>query len=118
EYHPSCGLSPNIKKIHEHNLRRFPDIVPEERPWEPFRTRLDFEALEFAMEVGLNKEQLNRYIQLLHRTVKLAGNDDEKFTVKNANAAMKLWEHATSLRVAVSVIKYIYYPAGLYLSSY
>jgi hypothetical protein len=102
EYHPSSGNPPAIKNIYQHNLRRFPNIVPDDQPWKPFRTRLDFEALEFAMDVGLNKEQMSHYIQLLHRTVECASNDDEKFTVENVSSTMRLWELAASLRVNVS----------------
>jgi hypothetical protein len=108
EYHPSSGQPPTIKPLQEHNHRLFPsNILPEERPWEPFRTRLDFEVLEFAMEVGLNQTQLASYIELIHRTVTVASNDDEKFGVQNADEAMKLWELAASRRVAVRCICHI-----------
>ncbi|EKM75860.1 hypothetical protein AGABI1DRAFT_45711 [Agaricus bisporus var. burnettii JB137-S8] len=100
EYHPSSGRAPTLKPLHKHGHRLFPDIVPEKRPWEPFRTRLDFEILEFAMETGLNRKQLSQYINLIHRAAKLASNDDEeRFTVQSATEAMKLWDLAASRRV-------------------
>lgn len=108
EYHPSSGRAPTLKPLHEHGHRLFPDIVPEKRPWEPFRTRLDFEILEFAMETGLNRKQLSRYINLIHRAAKLASNDDEeRFTVQSAKEAMKLWDLAASRRVPVRIKLYL-----------
>lgn len=63
------------------------------------------------MEIGLNKGQLSRYIHLLHQTAELAENHNEKFTVENANNALRLWEYAASLRVAVSINYYITFNA-------
>lgn len=103
EYHPSSGRAPMIRPLHEHGHRLFPDmLVPEKRPWEPFRTRLDFEILEFAMEIGLNRKQLSRYIDLIHNASRTASNDEEKFTVQSATEAVKLWDLAASRRVSVS----------------
>ncbi|EKM76684.1 hypothetical protein AGABI1DRAFT_93876 [Agaricus bisporus var. burnettii JB137-S8] len=99
EYHPSSGRAPTLKPLHEHGHRLFPNIVPEKRPWEPFRTRLDFEILEFAMETGLNQKQLSRYIDLIHKAAEYASNDEDKFTVQSATEAMKLWELAASRRI-------------------
>ncbi|EKM77927.1 hypothetical protein AGABI1DRAFT_42300 [Agaricus bisporus var. burnettii JB137-S8] len=96
EYHPSSGLAPKLMPLEDHNRKSFPNLVPETRPWEPFRTRIDFEALELAMEIGLNKKQLARYIALLHRA-QIYGtnsNEEDKFTVRDAKEAMSLWDLA------------------------
>jgi hypothetical protein len=109
EYHPSSGRAPTITLLHEHSHRLFPNIIPEQRPWEPFNTRLDFELLEFAMETGFNRKQLAQYIGLIHKAIALSNVEGEKFTVRSATDALKLWELAASRRVAVSVHK-IYLP--------
>jgi hypothetical protein len=103
EYHPSSGRAPTIVPLHEHSHRHFPNTIPEQRPWEPFNTRLDFELLEFAMETGFNRKQLARYIGLIHKAIALSNIENEKFTVQSVTEASKLWELAASRRVAVRI---------------
>ncbi|KAG2114673.1 uncharacterized protein F5147DRAFT_743848 [Suillus discolor] len=60
-------------------------------PWEPFRTRLDFEVAEIALEAAMTKEQMNRLLDLVHRSA--SGTD--KFTLQSHNKVRSLWEMAS-----------------------
>jgi hypothetical protein len=109
EFHPSSGLAPNITPLEEHNRKSFPNLEPEQCPWEPFRTRIDFEALELVMEIGFNQKQLARYIEILHK-VQNQGIDcieQEKFMVRNAQEAMSLWDLAMHHHVEVSIYFFV-----------
>jgi hypothetical protein len=111
EFHPSAGLTPQITPLEEHNRKSFPDLVPDPRPWEPFRTRIDFEALELAMEIGFNQKQLAHYIDILQRVQNQGINhvDEDKFTVQNAKEAMSLWDLATHHHVQVCILFLVYF---------
>ncbi|KAI6127987.1 hypothetical protein EDD16DRAFT_1690555 [Pisolithus croceorrhizus] len=43
--------------------KNYPDVSTD--PWYPFRSRLDFEFAELALEAALNKEQVNRLLRLM-----------------------------------------------------
>jgi hypothetical protein len=109
EYHPSSGRLPEVKPLHKHNYKRYPKATPVAHPWMPFKTRLDFEVLEFAMELGFNNQQLKTYISLFHRVISAAGNTEERFTVRNSKEANNLWALASVRRVGVSINKMFYY---------
>ena len=42
----------------------------ENKPWLPFKTRIDFEYAEFALAAGLNARQNDTLITLIRRIVK------------------------------------------------
>ncbi|KAJ7086268.1 hypothetical protein C8R44DRAFT_650957 [Mycena epipterygia] len=63
----------------------------EEKPWEPFCTRLDFEVSEFAQENMLNRKAMDKLISLIRRC---AANLDD-FTIRNHSDMNKQWEGAS-----------------------
>ncbi|KAG1736663.1 uncharacterized protein EDB91DRAFT_1238031 [Suillus paluster] len=52
---------------------------PDTQPWVPFQSRLDFKVAELAHEAALSQPQIDRLINLLHRSKQ----DSESFTLRN-----------------------------------
>ncbi|KAG2117609.1 hypothetical protein DEU56DRAFT_874099 [Suillus clintonianus] len=93
EYHPHSQLPSTTHRFSEFS-RSCPteDYVPRNNsPWEPFRTRLDFEIAEIALEAAMTKDQTNRLLDLVHRSA--SGNDS--FTLQNHDEVRSLWELAS-----------------------
>ncbi|KAG2157550.1 hypothetical protein DEU56DRAFT_722843 [Suillus clintonianus] len=61
--------------------------IPDTQPWVPFRTRLDFEVAELAHEAALSQPQIDRLINLLHRSKQ----DSESFTLRNYKDVRNTW---------------------------
>jgi hypothetical protein len=94
EFHPHSGLAPENCSLEEYlrqesSRQRLPST--NQKPWSPFRTRLDFEVAEFAQENLLNSAAINQLIALIRRC---AANLKE-FTVLNHTDMNKQWEAAS-----------------------
>ncbi|KAG2090404.1 uncharacterized protein F5147DRAFT_748245 [Suillus discolor] len=72
EYHPSSG-------------------IPPEHPWAPFKSRLEFELAELALEACLNNEQTDQLIRLCNRCT----SRQEKFTFRTHKDIHDRWETAS-----------------------
>lgn len=63
EYHPSSGRRASIVSFEEYDYERQPrPIPPAQHPWKPFRSLIDFEIAEVALEAALNRSQLDKLI--------------------------------------------------------
>jgi len=93
EYHPHSQIPSTIHPFSEFSrLRPVEDSMPRNNtPWEPFRTRLDFEVAEIALEAALSKDQTNRLFDIVHRSA--SGKD--VFTLQNHDEARKIWQMAS-----------------------
>ncbi|KAG1840639.1 hypothetical protein F4604DRAFT_1598758 [Suillus subluteus] len=93
EYHPHSQISSTVHHFSEFTRSRMTEhTVPRNNtPWEPFRTRLDFEIAEIALEAAMTKDQTNRLLDLVHRSA--SGND--KFTLQNHDEVRSLWDLAS-----------------------
>ncbi|KAG2358372.1 hypothetical protein BDR07DRAFT_1489583 [Suillus spraguei] len=93
EYHPSSGIE--VKVYPFHNFQRRPmvssEAPPSSEPWRPFRSHLEFEVAELALEVGLNNQQTDQLVKLCHRCI----NGKEKFMFKNHKDIHIKWEAAS-----------------------
>ncbi|KIJ58589.1 hypothetical protein HYDPIDRAFT_178048 [Hydnomerulius pinastri MD-312] len=92
EYHPHTGKPPQV-----HNFSEFQRGAsscgprPKKRPWEPFNSRLDFDAADLALEACLSVAQTERLIKLIRR-----GNlKQEEFTLRNFKDIRSRWEAAS-----------------------
>lgn len=84
----------------EYARKRKPQPVPpEKQPWEPFRSRLDFEVSEIALEAALNRSQLDRLIKLIHRAAQK--DEDDLFSIKTAGEMRLMWDLASGTRTSV-----------------
>ncbi|KAG2127657.1 hypothetical protein DEU56DRAFT_694813, partial [Suillus clintonianus] len=57
-------------------------------PWEPFRTRLDFEVAEITLAASMTKDQTNRLFELMRRAV----SAQEDFTLQSHDEVRTLWK--------------------------
>lgn len=95
EYHPSSGIATSIHAFDA--FERYPAAtsgsipLPDEHPWRPFKSRLEFEVAEIILEIGLNNERTDRLIKLFHR----CAIGKEKMTFKNHKDIHNLWEAAS-----------------------
>lgn len=94
EYHPSSGRAARLQPMKDYGRRTSMEAAPEERPWVPFRTRIDFEISELILEAALNQSQIKRLTELIHRAVE-KDDEEDKFTIKNAAEMKQLWEWAS-----------------------
>ncbi|KAG2104264.1 hypothetical protein BD769DRAFT_1630826 [Suillus cothurnatus] len=75
EYHPHSQIPSTVHHFSEfsRSCSTEDDVPRNNSPWEPFRTRLDFEVAEIALEAAMTKDQTNRLLDLVHRSA--SGND-------------------------------------------
>ncbi|KAG1905761.1 uncharacterized protein F5891DRAFT_1125792 [Suillus fuscotomentosus] len=108
EYHPHSKIPSTIHRFVDFSRHHsMEDSVPRSTsPWEPFRTRLDFEVAEIALEAAMTKDQTNRLFNLLHRSA--CGK--EAFTLQSHDEVRSFWEMAseqfTPFQSSVVSVKY------------
>ncbi|KAG2336213.1 hypothetical protein BDR05DRAFT_1006072 [Suillus weaverae] len=93
EYHPHSRIPSTIHPFSEFT-RHHPteDTIPRNAsPWEPFRTRLDFEVAEIALAAMMTKDQTNRLFELVRR----AASAKEDFTLQSHDEVRTLWKMAS-----------------------
>lgn len=102
EYHPHSGRNSTTHSLSEYGRQRSPEIPPIKEPWKPFRTRLDFEICELALECYMNKKQLKKLITIVNRAV-VAGPDnvDEGFTISSVSEVEQIWNLTAKQHVKV-----------------
>jgi len=70
-------------------------------PWAPFKSRLEFEIAELALEACLNNDQTDRLIMLCNR----CASQSEKFTFKNHKDICKRWDAVSHCTTGVFLIR-------------
>ncbi|KAE9393198.1 hypothetical protein BT96DRAFT_967228 [Gymnopus androsaceus JB14] len=93
EYHPHSNRQPSI--IPFEGYGKHEEIGPicppkHSRPWHPWRSHVDFDAAELALDCHMNERQTNRLVELL-RCVAF-GLDN--FTLKNYDEIQTTWDQA------------------------
>ena len=82
EYHPNSGreneVIPAEDFVRATSLGSTHPVGPS--PWEPFRSREDFEFAELALETGMSKAKVNALIKLFHKCIE---KGRECFTLSN-----------------------------------
>ena len=66
----------------------------QERPWRPFRTKLDFEIAEVMLDAHMNAAQTQRMLSLITEAVL----DPESFTLKSLKDLSNIWDIARETR--------------------
>ncbi|KAJ7587834.1 hypothetical protein C8J56DRAFT_786443 [Mycena floridula] len=87
-FHPSSGEKTKISHFHEYDINGYPEPPLPDRPWTPFRNRLDFEVAELALLCWMDKSKTARLISLFER----ASAGREEFTIKSESELQKLWD--------------------------
>ena len=102
EFHPASGKEPVITHFEDYgHAEEFAyNDPPNQQPWAPFESRLDFEIAELILLAALNKEQTTTFISLLKRVAK----GTEEFTLRSHDDIKKKWEKASDICTKVSRI--------------
>ncbi|EKM75949.1 hypothetical protein AGABI1DRAFT_45660 [Agaricus bisporus var. burnettii JB137-S8] len=100
DYHPHSGRNHTFHTLSDYGRQRSSELPPDKEPWRPFRTRLDFEICELALESYLNKKQIKKLITLINKAVIAGpGNEREGFTISSVDEVERLWELTTKQHV-------------------
>ncbi|KAG2103715.1 uncharacterized protein F5147DRAFT_746667 [Suillus discolor] len=93
EYHPHSRIPSTVHPFSNFSHRHpTEDTMPHNAsPWEPFRTRLDFEVAEIALAAAMTKDQTNRLFELM----RCAASAKEDFTLQNHDEVCTLWKMAS-----------------------
>ena len=75
-----------------------PTVLPDEKPWRPFRSQEDFEFTELVHTAALNRGQIDMLVKLIRQCEKNPGS----FTFEGAQDVEKSWEDASKLLTLVS----------------
>ncbi|KAG1887716.1 hypothetical protein F4604DRAFT_1877523 [Suillus subluteus] len=92
QYHPNSQCPMWVYHFEEYgHSPGAPIIVPpvEPEPWCPFRTQIDFEVAGLALEAALTHQQLDRLLNLIHRS------KHEDFTLRNRKDIRDTWDAAS-----------------------
>ncbi|KAH9850401.1 hypothetical protein C2E23DRAFT_735177 [Lenzites betulinus] len=95
-HHPHSKLRPTVQHFEDFVRDSQPKLDPSSiprRPWEPFRSRIDFEFAQFALEAALNNNQIDRLLKLIG-TISTTPSD---FSFKNAGDVKGAWDVASHL---------------------
>ncbi|THV00958.1 hypothetical protein K435DRAFT_818161 [Dendrothele bispora CBS 962.96] len=94
EFHPRTEKVPELAHFSDFGFEEdTQDQIPQNfSPWRPFRSRLDFEVAEFALNAGLSDNLTDDLINLLKR----CHDHSDKFTIETPSEMRKLWDHASA----------------------
>lgn len=79
-----------------------PDPLPNKKPWLPFKSRLEFEVAQIALEAVLNNDQTDQLIKICHQCA--IWNDE--FTFENPKDIHRKWD-AASQRIT-GVVQFLF----------
>ncbi|KAG1859234.1 hypothetical protein F4604DRAFT_1589105 [Suillus subluteus] len=96
KYHPNSGYAPTIETFLTFGQSikaeaSSPPIV-DNKPWEPFTCRADFEFVELAHQAALNKDQTDKMLQLIWQIAE----GHAKFTFRSHAEVSKAWDRAAT----------------------
>ncbi|KAG1818973.1 uncharacterized protein BJ212DRAFT_1479097 [Suillus subaureus] len=93
EYHPHSGRATSVESFSTfgHKEHQLPPIV-DNKPWQPFACRADFEFTELAHQAALNKSQTDELLRLIWRIA----DGQVKFMFKSHGNVSKAWDRAAS----------------------
>lgn len=94
EYHPSSKIPPEVHAFHDFKRHSTPlasSALPNKHPWAPFKSQLEFEFAELALEACLNNKQTIRLIKLCNQCT----FRQEKFTFQTHKDIYDRWDTAS-----------------------
>ena len=95
EFHPHAERTPEFYTLEEYGVLGVHEVnVPRaSQPWQPFRSRIDFEVAELALQAAMNKDQVNVLLSLMQ----CCATGQENFTLTSHSELCDLWDHASNL---------------------
>jgi hypothetical protein len=102
EYHPKSKKNPKLgyHRFEDYD-NSFPETVdesPNEEPWKPFESQLDFELAEIMLDCHMNVREKQRLISWVRQCLK----DPKSFTIKKVADLDQAWENAKYKATQVS----------------
>jgi len=94
EHHPNSGIKAKVyafEDFQRNPMAATSDPPPNKKPWLPFKSRLEFEVAQIALEAALNNDQTDRLIKICRQCA--IGND--KFTFENHKDIHRKWDAAS-----------------------
>jgi len=90
EHHPGSGMAPEVHTFDHFKCHSTPltSTPPDKCPWAPFKSLLEFEIAEIALEACLNNEQTDYLIKLCNR----CASQQEKFTFQSHKDICNRWD--------------------------
>lgn len=100
EFHPHSGLATEFCRFEKYRQDRMsgPSEPFSDKPWEPFKTRIDFILSALVLAAALTKEQTDTLIQLIHACVRGEG----ELTLQGHAEMFATWELASTKLTPVS----------------
>ncbi|KAG1768464.1 hypothetical protein EV702DRAFT_1181984 [Suillus placidus] len=93
EFHPRSGRQTLYQRFEEFGITPETQALPaEQEPWRPFQSRADFEFSEIALDAALNKNQIDRLLNLMARI----SQGQAKITLKNESDLRKAMDNAAA----------------------
>jgi hypothetical protein len=113
EYHPHSDRQPEVQHFEDYNQggATKQSLPHNTTPWQPFRSRIDFEFAEVALQAALNHHQVDILISLMHRCA--SGSED--FTFTSHRDLDKVWNHAHTTLTVVGLCNFVSHFHGSYL---
>jgi len=105
EHHPHSGIPTKVHAFGDFKRRpvsSVPAPEPDELPWRPFKSRLEFDVAEIALQVALNNELTDRLIQICRR----CALGTERFTFENHKDVRNKWDAASQSVTGVGSFLY------------
>ncbi|KAF8971925.1 hypothetical protein BDZ97DRAFT_1901552 [Flammula alnicola] len=106
EYHPSSHKEPLYFSFYDYNPAADlgtssteadeSETHAKNKPWHPFRSRLDFEVAELILDTHMNKKQTDALISL----IKQCANDPDSFTLSDSKDLSNVWQAARTRTTA------------------
>ncbi|KAG2340835.1 hypothetical protein BDR05DRAFT_977210 [Suillus weaverae] len=108
EHYPNSGIKTKVHAFNDfHHCPAASSVhtPPDNQPWRPFHSLLEFDVAELTLEAGFNNDQTDRLIKICHRS----SVGKEKFTFRNHKDIHSKWE-AASHRITKFTKKVILVP--------
>ncbi|KIJ58540.1 hypothetical protein HYDPIDRAFT_184182 [Hydnomerulius pinastri MD-312] len=93
-HHPRSGRAQHVHRFSDYKRNQAshkPSLPRDRQPWQPFRSRLDFEIAELALHAALSKDETNQLISLVHRAV----SGHETFSLTNHKEVSETWSRTS-----------------------
>lgn len=95
-HHPKSGIPTQVHafgdfKRHPAHHSSWSAPEPDAQPWRPFKSRLEFDIAEIALEAALNNAQTDRLLDICRRCARKS----EKFTFQNHKDIRAKWDAAS-----------------------
>ncbi|KAK7059887.1 hypothetical protein R3P38DRAFT_3523832 [Favolaschia claudopus] len=90
-FHPNSKRPPIFQSFRDYAQVTRPPLPNDAEPWQPFRSRLDFEVAEFCELNMLNGEATATLLRLIRRCISAPG----EFTLETRRELNELWELAS-----------------------